>query len=146
MRTHPFSALILLAMLLAGPAQARNEGSEILQSGLASIVMSPLLSLQGEPVEASAALGLGTGLTVVGIVTVAGEGSKLTLEKAGDGSRYVVRVSEGVMTEVGVTVGASVRAMPEATGYALVASGKLLAFIPNEVGMALLHQSRIAAE
>jgi hypothetical protein len=29
------------------------------------------------------------------------------------------------------------------TGYVLVMSGKALAFIPNEVGQALLHHSRV---
>ena len=143
-----FGVCVLLASatLLVAPAQARNEGSEILQSGLASVVMSPLLSLTGKPIEASAALGMGVGLTVVGISQTAGEAAVITLEKVGDGSRYTIRVSEAMLKEAGVAVGASVKTVAESTGYALVASGKLLAFIPNEIGMALLHQSRITAK
>ncbi|WP_051534552.1 hypothetical protein [Deefgea rivuli] len=140
------SAFVATATLLCSPVQARNEGSEIFQSGLASVVMSPLLSLSGKPIEASAALGMGVGLTVVGMSQMGGEVSAVTLEKASDGSRYMIKVSEVMLKEVGLTVGTSVKAVAESTGYALVASGKLLAFIPNEIGMALLHQSRVTAK
>ncbi len=138
--------LVTTSALLCAPAQARNEGSEILQSGLASIVMSPLLSVTGQPIDASQALGTGVALTVVGLGKVSGEASAITLEKASDGSRYMVKVSEVILKEAGIAVGASVKTVAESTGYALVASGKLLAFIPNEIGMALLHQSRITAK
>jgi hypothetical protein len=74
------------------------------------------------------------------------EGVMLTLEKTGDGSRYMVKVSEAMLKDAGLAVGTSVKTVAESTGYALIASGKLLAFIPNEIGMALLHQSRITAK
>jgi hypothetical protein len=141
-----FTALAATAVLLCAPVQARNEGSEIFQSGLASVVMSPLLSLTGKPVEASAALGLGVAFTVVGMSQMTAEGVMLTLEKTGDGSRYMVKVSEAMLKDAGLAVGTSVKTVAESTGYALIASGKLLAFIPNEIGMALLHQSRITAK
>jgi hypothetical protein len=140
------TAFATAVTLLCSSAQARNEGSEIFQSGLASVVMSPLLSLSGKPIEASAALGMGVGLTVVGMSQMGGEASMVTLEKASDGSRYMIKVSEVMLKEVGLTVGTSVKTIAESTGYALVASGKLLAFIPNEIGMALLHQSRVSSK
>jgi cytidylate kinase len=58
----------------------------------------------------------------------------------------MIKVSEVMLKEVGLTVGTSVKTIAESTGYALVASGKLLAFIPNEIGMALLHQSRVSSK
>ncbi|MCX7206153.1 MAG: hypothetical protein NT086_09280 [Proteobacteria bacterium] len=139
-------AILLSSWLLMTPAQARNEGSEILQSGLISVVLSPVLSLQGKPVEASAAFGMGVGFTVVGVAKVAGEASMLTIERVSDGSRYMVKVSEVMLKELGIAVGTSIKTTAESTGYALIASGKLVAFIPNEIGMSLLHQSKISAQ
>ncbi|AMC35942.1 hypothetical protein [Janthinobacterium sp. B9-8] len=139
-------AILLGSCLFTTSAQARNEGSEILQSGLMSVVLSPVLSLQGKPVEASAAFGLGVGFTVVGVGKVAAEASMLTIERVSDGSRYMVKVSEAMLKELGIAVGTSIKTTAESTGYALIASGKLVAFIPNEIGMSLLHQSKISAQ
>ncbi|WP_293936231.1 hypothetical protein [Iodobacter sp.] len=137
-------SLLLATCLITGTAQARNEGSEILQSGLASVLLSPVLSLQGKPVEASIAFPLGVSLTVVGVGKLTAEGSMLTIERVSDGSRYMVKVSEAMLKELGIAVGTSVKTIAESTGYALIASGKLLAFIPNELGEALLHQSKVS--
>ncbi|WP_348944175.1 hypothetical protein ABHF33_11945 [Chitinibacter sp. FCG-7] len=143
------SALLLttlLATTLSSTAYARKEGSEMLQSGLASVLLSPLLSLQGKPVEASAALGLGSGLTIIGLSTVGAEAVTVTVENAADGSRYLIRLSGKAVQELGLAVGSSIKAVSETTGYALIASGKLVAFIPNEIGQALLGQSKVSGK
>ncbi|QLI82483.1 hypothetical protein HZU75_13635 [Chitinibacter fontanus] len=143
------SALLLASAIAASsltPAFARNEGSEILQSGLASIMLSPLLSLEGKPIEASGALGAGSALTVVGVSTVTTEAIVFTVEKASDGSRYMIKLSGKAAQELGLAIGSSIKAISETTGYALIASGKLVAFIPNEIGNALLGQSKLSAK
>ncbi|WP_189458577.1 hypothetical protein [Jeongeupia chitinilytica] len=121
------------------------NGSDLMLSGGYMSVMSPLLSVTGKPVQASGALAAGVVLTVVGLGYGAGEVSAVTVEKASDGSRYVINASEARLKALGVAVGTSVRVTAESTGYVLVASGQMLAFIPNEVGTALLHQSRVSA-
>ncbi|WP_157315372.1 hypothetical protein [Chitinibacter sp. GC72] len=136
----------LLATALSSTAHARKEGSEMLQSGLASVLLSPLLSLQGKPIEASAALGLGSGLTIIGLSTVGAEVITVTVENAADGSRYLIRLSGKAVQELGLAVGSSIKAVSETTGYALIASGKLVAFIPNEIGQALLGQSKVSGK
>jgi hypothetical protein len=42
-----------------------------------------------------------------------------------------------------LVVGSAVEVVAVSTGSLLVASGKAIAFIPNEIGLALLHQSRV---
>lgn len=142
------TAFILTAMMASSAlnAHARNEGSEILQSGITSVLLSPLLSLQGKPVEASVALGVGGALTVVGIGAGSSEAIAFTVEKASDGSRYMIKLSGKAAQELGLGIGNSVKAVAETTGYALIASGKLLAFIPNEIGSALIAQSKLSAK
>lgn len=137
---------IAITSIYLNTAQARNEGSEILQSGLTSVMLSPLLSLQGKPVEASTALGAGSVLTIIGVGAVTGEAVTLTVEKTTDGSRYMIKLSGKAVQELGLAIGSSVKTVSETTGYALIASGKLVAFIPNEIGASLISQSKISSK
>ena len=43
-----------------------------------------------------------------------------------------------------MVAGAAVSAVAMSTGHALVVSGQVIAFIPNELGKALLHHSRVS--
>jgi hypothetical protein len=44
-----------------------------------------------------------------------------------------------------VGVGTSIQVVAESTGTALIAAGRILAFIPNEVGRSLLFHARHTA-
>ena len=46
--------------------------------------------------------------------------------------------------EIGISTGSAIQAIAESTGYTLMASGKILAFVPNELGKELLYQSRLS--
>ena len=61
-----------------------------------------------------------------------------------DGSKAVIRVSTPVVKEIGISTGSAIQAIAESTGYTLMASGKILAFVPNELGKELLYQSRLS--
>ena len=93
--------------------------------------------------EASAALGVGGSFVVGGLVVASVELVTLTLKNAATGSQYVIKASGKAVQAASVAVGTSVRVVAESTGYAVIASGKLLAFIPNAIGNALLHQSEV---
>lgn len=139
--------LLWIALLNAGlclNAQAQSEkASNASGAGVASILASPVLSLEGKPLEASAALGLGGTFVVVGVVEGASEVVLLTLKGLGNASSVVVKASTTAVKGASVAVGTSVRVVAESTGYALMASGQLLAFIPNAIGQALLYQSQV---
>ena len=68
----------------------------------------------------------------------------MIFEKAADGSKATVAVSAEAAKTVGLAVGSTVNAVSEATGYSLIAAGKMLAFIPNAAGKALLHNEKIS--
>ena len=139
--------LITIACLcatLASPALAQSDkASQASAAGVNSILASPVLSLEGKPLEASAALGLGGSFIVVGVVEGVGEVVSLTIKGVEAGSTFIVKASTKAVKGASVVAGTSVRVVAESTGYALIASGQLLAFIPNAIGQALLHQSQI---
>lgn len=83
----------------------------------------------------------GAELTVRAIKSSA-NGIELSLQGANAAIETSVLVARDVIESASVGVGTSVQVVAESTGYALLASGILLAFVPNEVGRALLHHSR----
>jgi hypothetical protein len=136
--------VLVLAASLCAPALAQsNKASQA--SGLAanSILASPVLSLEGKPLEASVALGLGGVFTVVAVAEGASEAVSLTIKGVEAGSTFIVKASTAAVKASAVVVGTSLRVTAESTGYALLASGQLLAFIPNAIGQALLYQSQV---
>jgi hypothetical protein len=75
-------------------------------------------------------------------VQASAQGTVLVLQRASDGAEFSVRTASELGQAIGVSVGSAVQVVAESTGHVLVASGKVLAFIPNELGRALLHHSR----
>jgi hypothetical protein len=136
--------LLVLASTLCAPALAQSaKASQASGLAAASILASPVLSLEGKPLEASVALGLGGMFTVVAVAEGASEAVLLTIKGVEAGSTLVVKASTAAVRGASVGVGASLRVVAESTGYALMASGQLLAFIPNAIGQALLYQSQV---
>jgi hypothetical protein len=89
-----------------------------------------------------AVLSAGAVLTVVSVEATS-TGAVWVLERASDGMRASVRlVGEGA-AGASVAVGTVVVATALSTGWVLAAAGQLIAFIPNEIGRALLYDERI---
>ncbi|MBB3220607.1 hypothetical protein [Pseudoduganella umbonata] len=129
-----------------------------------SLLFAALLSLacaNGQAADASSpsqAVGEASGLVVAGslatvlvagsVVAVglakAGEGVDLLLQSAVDGSRATVRLSGKAAEGLSVAAGTAVDVSATATGHLLVVSGKAIAFIPNEMGKALLHSRKVS--
>jgi hypothetical protein len=138
-----FQSLCLVAVLCTTAIAQNNEGSKALSSGVASVVASPVMSLEGKPLDASLALGVGGSFIVGGLVVGSVEVVTLTIKSAVNGSQYVIKASGKAVQGASVAVVTSVRVVAEATGYAVIASGQLLAFIPNAIGQMLMHQSQV---
>lgn len=92
-----------------------------------------------------ATLGEGSGQMVVGSLQTAGESTTMALRNISTGAAVSVKATAGVLREAGVSVGSAVQVVGEASGYALMASGKMIAFIPNEIGASLLGSSQTSA-
>lgn len=83
------------------------------------------------------------GSLVVESVETFGDGIEVVLKGAADGSKATVRFSGKTLEGVSLATGTAVSAVAMSAGHALVVSGKVIAFLPNEAGKALLHHSRV---
>ncbi len=123
-----------VSLALASPAQAHNGLSEA-----SALSMLPIAVSVAAPV---ALLSAGAVFTVVAVSAVA-EGTVWVLERASDGARMSLTLSGQVVGGVSVLVGAAVVTTAFSAGWVLSAAGKAIAFIPNEVGKALLYNERV---
>jgi hypothetical protein len=76
-------------------------------------------------------------------VEATSRGTVWVLERASDGARASLTLSGAVVGGASLVVGASVVAVASTAGWVISAAGKAIAFIPNELGRALLHNERI---
>lgn len=124
----------LMAATVATPARAHgglSEASALSMLPLAVSVAAPALVLSA-----------GVGLTVVAVEASAGT-TVWVLERASDGARASVTVSGAVVGGASLLVGAAVTVTAVSAGWVLSAAGQVIAFVPNEIGKALLHNERI---
>lgn len=83
------------------------------------------------------------GSMVVTSVQAIGDGLEVVLEGASDASTATIRLSGEAAKGLSIAAGTVVSVTAVSTGHLLVASGKVLAFIPNEIGKTLIHHSRV---
>lgn len=129
---------MLLALASGVPAWAHQpEGSLSAASALSALpvamsVMVPVAALSG-----------GVALTVAS-VQVAANATEWVLVRASDGTRVVLRWSGQAAGLASVAVGTAVTVTALSAGHVLSVAGEAVAFIPNELGKALLYNERIA--
>ena len=128
---------ISLAAALAPWSSAQAHGNAV--SEASALSMLPLAISVAAPV---ALLSAGGAFTVVAVSAVA-EGAVWVLERASDGARFSVTLASQAAAGVVVGAGTVLMSTALATGWLLSAAGQAIAFIPNEVGKALLHNERL---
>lgn len=137
------TALTLAATLAlcsaAAPAAAHPGNAGDASAASAASLMLPVAVSVAAPVGL---LSGGVALAVVGVQASA-EGTVWVLERAFDGARASIRFA-GRATEASL-VGAGTLLVVTAlsTGWVLSAAGEAIAFVPNEIGKALLHSEQI---
>jgi hypothetical protein len=127
--------LSTLAFTLLGSARAHDN----MASEASALSMLPIAVSVAAPV---ALLSAGGALTVVA-VTALSEGTVWVLERASDGARFSVTLSAAAAGGLSVAAGTAVVVVAGSTGWVLSAAGKAIAFIPNEIGKALLYNERV---
>ena len=131
-----------LAAALASLAMFAPLGSVRAQSGA-----SEASALSALPIAVSVAAPVmivsgGAVLTVVAVEASA-EGMLWVLQRASDGERASVRLSARAAGDLSVAAGTAVTVAAISTGWVLSAAGQAIAFIPNQVGAALLYNERV---
>ncbi len=135
--------------------QSKLKGLVLGAALMFAIPMVPV-AYAADSTRASQNLSVASGLVVLGSMSVLAAGGELivtAVEQSARGVsvavRHVGNASGEVVTVLldgaaasAVVLGGAVQASATGVGYVLVASGKALAFIPNEIGQSLIHQSR----
>jgi len=131
-----FRQLTLVAVLAAtlGSAQAQSTVSEA--SALSAL---PIAVSVAAPVML---LSAGATLTVVAVQASA-VGTVWVLERASDGARATLTLSAQAARGLSVAAGTVVVVTAVSTGWVLSTASEAIAFIPNEIGAALLYNERV---
>ncbi|MFO1226813.1 hypothetical protein [Roseateles sp.] len=131
------SALVLSLVFAGSSSHAQSE-------------LSAASALSGLPIAVSAVGGLavsslvaGMTLVVVGVETVAGS-TVWVLERASDGARVSLTFTGKVVGSASTAVGAVVTVSAVGAGTVLSVAGRAIAFVPNEIGKALLHHEKLS--
>ena len=130
------SLSLLLAGSVAGSAQAAasenlSKGSQNLSQGSAIVVAGSMSML------------VASGQIVVASVETVGEGIVVVLKGASEVGGASIQMSTQAAKGLSLAAGTVVSVVALSTGHMLVLSGKAIAFIPNELGKALLHHSQV---
>ena len=144
-----FAPALLVLGLLCGaalPARAHSEASAALSlMPVASVVVAAggASAAAGAVVALPAALSVGGAVLTVKAVQASATGTVYLLERASDGAQASVEVSGRAAGAASGAVGTVLTCSVIGTGVILSAAGEVLAFVPNALGRALLHNERL---
>ena len=135
-------ATCLSVALLFPVAQAQSQASRASARGSEGLSLAA-----GSIVAGSAVLIVGGAQLVVEGVQHLGESMLVVLRPVGQGlseaSTVTLKFFVSAVGGISLALGTTVQVVAEASGHALYYAGKLIAFIPNEVGRSLLHHSPV---
>ena len=128
---------ITLAALLAMSFAAANAQSDVSEASALSAL--PIAVSVAAPVMV---LSAGATLAVVSVQASA-VGTVWVLERASDGARATLTLSGQAARALSVGAGTVVVVTAMSTGWVLSTASEAIAFIPNELGAALLYNERV---
>jgi hypothetical protein len=143
--------LAVSVLSIATSSAQANDPSEALlrdlSSGAASVLAGSSFVVAGSVATVGA-----VGNFAVASVTPLAEGSEVVLKAVGEGvgqavtggAELSVNVGKGAVIASGLVVGTALTIVKEAAGWALTANGKLVGYIVNDDGVALLRQKRLS--
>ncbi|NIM43252.1 MAG: hypothetical protein GTN84_18585 [Hydrogenophaga sp.] len=146
LRRGALLAGVSLTLLMAAPARAQSEASAALSLLPVASVVASGVAASGAAAAVSAlpvALSAGGAVLTVKAVEASATGTVYLLERASDGARVSVEVSGRAASSTAIGVGTLVTVSVIGAGVVLSTVGEVLAFIPNELGRALLHNERM---
>ena len=119
------------AVLRPAHAHGPSEASALSALPVALSVAAPVMLLSA-----------GAMLTVVAVEASA-DGTVWVLERASDGAQASVTLSAQAVGGLSVAAGTAVVVTAFSAGWVLSAAGQAIAYIPNEIGKALLYSERV---
>jgi len=140
--------LVVLALATVGTSQAHAHGEA---STLSSLSALPVASIVGGSAVAGSVVAVPLALSVTGaVLTVtaieaSANGVVLVLERASDGAQASVELVGRGLAGLAIGVGSVVGCSIIGTGVVLSVASEAIAFIPNALGRALLHDERLSS-
>lgn len=134
--------LLLAATLACGAARAQSEASALSALStlpLASVVVGASAAVVALPVALSTA----GAVLVVRTVESTARGTVIVVERASDGASASIEVAGRTAQSLAIGVGTTLAVSVVGAGVLLSAAGEVIAFIPNTLGQALLHDERL---
>jgi len=134
MNTRTIVCLLAAAAMLqvSGPVFAQSEGaSEASMAPVALSVIAPASVLVG-----------GSVLTVKSVQAFA-HGTTIVVKGVANASEVSIEVSGDVASKSATIAGKAATVSVVASGTIVSVAGEVIAFIPSEIGQALLHSERI---
>lgn len=137
----PLLAALTLSLALSAHAQSELSAISVAPVALSVVVVSATGAALS--VVPAAILSAGVTLLVVSVEVVGGA-TVWVLERASDGVRISLRTAGKLAKGVAVSAGTLVAVTVIGSGVVLSAAGEAIAFIPNEIGKALLHNEQVS--
>jgi len=137
-RTCLVATAAAIALATTPLAQAHDPSRDLSAASGLSLSVPVAISVAAP----SAVLATGASFVVVSIEVLA-EGTVWVLERASDGVRFSVRFGAQIGEASVIAAGTVIVTTVVAAGCVLSVAGEAVAFIPNELGRALIHDERI---
>ena len=134
------------ALAVPTAASAQSNASFVLSLlPVASVVSSAAaVGLTANAISAvPVALSTAGAQLVVKSAQASANGTVYVLERVGDGARVSVQVAQGAAGATAKAAGTMLSVTVVASGVLLLSAGEVLAFLPNEMGRALLHNEKL---
>lgn len=135
------SLCLALACGIGGPAARAQDLSAA--SALSALPLASIAAGASAVVAVPVALTVSGAVLVVKAVESTARGTVYVLERASDGARASVEISGRGARAVSLVSGTAVVVTVVGAGLLLSAAGEAIAFIPNALGQALLHDERV---
>ncbi len=140
-------AVSLAASANFASAQYRRGDAASEASALSALPIASVIIAGGAASAATVALPvalLTTGaVLVIKSVEVSARGTLCLLERASDGVQVSVEIAARGVERTTLLVGKTVQVAVISAGAVLSVAGEAIAFVPNEIGRALLHNERV---
>ena len=146
-----FTAIVVAVTLAtsANFATAQNRrgdaASEV--SALSALPIASVVIVGGAAsaavVALPVALSVSGAVLVVKSVELSARGALCVLERAADGVQVSVEIAARGVERTSMVVGKTVQVTVIGAGAVLSIAGEAIAFVPNEIGRALLHNERV---
>lgn len=146
-----FSVSLLSLSLFCLPAQALDCGgscnasnaSAVMSEGVGMIVSGSLSVVGGSAVLVIEAVENADDALIL-VVKTGSEVAKASATAASEVGKASIKLTGKAVKKIGFVAGQTLEISAVSTGYFLVYSGKAVAFIPNEVGQALLGHEKVS--